>query len=72
MPKQKKEATGKAVFNTNNDTEVSQPLGNEATGTAVFNTNNDTNERTGVARQPGGKKEATGQKVFNTNKDLNR
>ena len=70
MPKQKKEATGKAVFNTFNDTEVSQPLGapSEATGTKVFNTNNDANEGTGITSQPTGQKEATGTKVFNTNK----
>ncbi len=68
MPKQNKEATGKAVFNTNKDTEISQPLTKmpEATGTNVFNTNNDANEGTGISRQPGGKKEATGQKAINT------
>ncbi|MFZ5639135.1 MAG: hypothetical protein ACOY4Q_00330 [Bacillota bacterium] len=69
MPKQpggKKEATGRAVFNTNNDTEVSRQLGVQATGPAAFNTNNDT-----VTRQPGGAKEATGKQAFNTNKDLN-
>lgn len=66
MPKQKKQATGRAVFNTNNDTEVSKQLGVQADGPAAFNTNNDT-----VTRQPGGAKEDTVKKAFNTNKDLN-
>ncbi len=67
-PGSKQEKTGKAAFNTFNDTEFANQAGS-ANKLNTANTAFNTQTKTEFAKQAGS--EATGKNAVNTNKDLN-